>query len=49
MEFTDSLSINAPMEHVRAAGLDLAAATQWMQGVVRIERLDDGPLRVGSQ
>ena len=27
MEFTDSLSINAPMERVRAAGLDLAAAT----------------------
>lgn len=29
--------------------LDLEAANHWMQGLVGIERLDDGPMRVGSQ
>ena len=29
--------------------LDLEAANQWMQGLVGIERIDDGPMQVGSQ
>lgn len=29
--------------------LDLEAANHWMQGLVGIERLDDGPMQVGSQ
>ncbi|MGM7722224.1 SRPBCC family protein [Metabacillus sp. Hm71] len=29
--------------------LDLDSAKQWMQGLVGIERLDEGPLQVGSQ
>ncbi|WP_152656450.1 SRPBCC family protein [Oceanobacillus sp. CFH 90083] len=29
--------------------LDLEAAKQWMQGLVRIERLDEGPLEAGSR
>lgn len=29
--------------------LDLDAARHWMQGLVRMERLDDGPMRVGSR
>src|SRR5690242_14458783 len=29
--------------------LDLDSAKNWMQGLVGIERLDDGPLQVGSQ
>lgn len=29
--------------------LNLDAANQWMQGLVGIERLDDGPMQVGSQ
>lgn len=29
--------------------LDLDAANHWMQGLVGIERLDDGPMQVGSQ
>ncbi|WP_313804869.1 SRPBCC family protein [Cytobacillus sp.] len=28
---------------------DLESASRWMQGLVRIERLDEGPLQVGSQ
>ncbi|NQD64618.1 polyketide cyclase / dehydrase and lipid transport [Bacillus haikouensis] len=29
--------------------LDLDAARHWMQGLVKMERLDDGPLREGSE
>ncbi|WP_102346277.1 SRPBCC family protein [Bacillus sp. Marseille-P3661] len=29
--------------------LDLDAAKNWMQGLVRIKRLDEGPLQVGSE
>lgn len=29
--------------------LDLDSAKNWMEGLVRIERLDEGPLQVGSQ
>lgn len=29
--------------------LDLDAAKNWMQGLVRIERLDEGPMQAGSQ
>lgn len=29
--------------------LDLESAKNWMQGLVKIERLDDGPMQVGSQ
>jgi carbon monoxide dehydrogenase subunit G len=29
--------------------LDLEAAKHWMQGLIGIERLDEGPLHVGSQ
>ncbi|WRP07277.1 SRPBCC family protein [Rossellomorea aquimaris] len=29
--------------------LDLDAAKDWMQGLVEIERIDEGPLREGSQ
>lgn len=29
--------------------LDLESANHWMQGLVRIERLDEGDLQVGSQ
>ncbi len=29
--------------------LDLDSAKLWMQGLVRINRLDEGPIRVGSQ
>ena len=29
--------------------LDLDSAKRWMQGLVRIERLDEGPMQTGSQ
>lgn len=49
MEFTETLLVRAPVDVVRATCLDLDAAARWMPGLVRIERMDQGPLRVGSQ
>jgi carbon monoxide dehydrogenase subunit G len=36
-------------EETYAGLLDLDSAHQWMQGLVEIERTDQGPLQVGSQ
>jgi len=41
--------ISAPPDGVFATLTDLDAAGQWMPSFVRIERLDQGPLRVGSE
>ena len=37
------------MQQVYHGLLDLEAAKHWMRGLVGIERLDDGPMQVGSQ
>ncbi|MGE6753577.1 SRPBCC family protein [Rossellomorea sp. NPDC071047] len=36
-------------EKAYASLLDLDSAKDWMQGIVGIERMDEGPLREGSQ
>jgi carbon monoxide dehydrogenase subunit G len=36
-------------EEAYASLLDLESAKQWMQGLVGIERMDEGPLREGSE
>lgn len=36
-------------QKVYSSLLDLDAANEWMQGLVRMERLDDGPVKVGSE
>ncbi|MGP4072741.1 SRPBCC family protein [Piscibacillus sp. B03] len=41
--------INVPKEKAYESLLDLDDAQHWMQGLVRMERLDDGPIRVGSE
>lgn len=38
-----------PKEKAYNSLLDLDSAKLWMQGLVGIERLDDGPMQVGSQ
>jgi carbon monoxide dehydrogenase subunit G len=38
-----------PREIVYQGLIDLDEAQKWMQGFVGIQRLDDGPLKVGSQ
>jgi len=42
-------TIAVSKENAYAGLLDLDAAQNWMQGFVKIERLDEGPLQVGSQ
>lgn len=37
-----------PKDKVYVGLLDLDAAKHWMQGFVRIERIDEGPMKVGS-
>lgn len=49
MEFTETILINAPAAEVQHACLNLDTAQQWMKGLVRVERLDQGPLRAGSR
>ncbi|KKI90639.1 polyketide cyclase / dehydrase and lipid transport [Bacillus sp. SA1-12] len=41
--------IKVPKQKAYEGLLDLDSAKQWMQGFVGINRLDEGPLRVGSQ
>ncbi|MGM0901614.1 MAG: SRPBCC family protein [Bacillota bacterium] len=38
-----------PRENVYEGLIDLDEAKKWMQGFVGIQRLDDGPMKVGSQ
>lgn len=42
-------TFQVPQEKVYEALLDLDAAKHWMEGLVRMERLDDGPMKVGSE
>lgn len=42
-------TIKVSSEQVYNSFLDLDSAKEWMQGLVRIERLDDGPIQEGSQ
>jgi uncharacterized protein YndB with AHSA1/START domain len=43
------VTIAAPPERVCAAVLDLDRMGEWMKGLVRIERLTEGPLAKGTQ
>lgn len=49
IQFEVKRNIDAPIDKTYEALLDLEAAKNWMQGLVRIERLDEGPMRVGSE
>lgn len=48
IQFEVDRTIQAPKEDVFAGLLDLKSAEQSMQGLVRIERLDEGPMHEGS-
>lgn len=48
VQFEVQRIIEAPKEVVYAGLLDLESAEGWMQGLVGIERLDEGPMREGS-
>lgn len=49
IRFEVKKSIQVSQEKTYTGLLDLDAAREWMQGFVGIERLDDGPIQVGSQ
>lgn len=49
IQFEVKRSIHVSQEKAFMSLLDLDAARQWMQGLVRMERLDEGPMKAGSQ
>lgn len=48
IHFQVKKSVNATKQDVYRGLLDLDSARLWMQGLVRIERLDNGQMHVGS-
>ncbi|CAN7535431.1 SRPBCC family protein [Peribacillus frigoritolerans] len=48
IQFETKETFNVPREKVYEGLLDLDSAKHWMQGLVRIERLDEGSIKVGS-
>ena len=49
MIFSSSVEIDRPTDVVFAVFSDVAAWPSWTGSVTSVDRLDDGPLRVGSQ
>lgn len=49
IRFEVKRTIKIPKQKAYTGLLDLDSAKQWMQGLVGIARLDEGPIHVGSQ
>ena len=49
MHFEHSVSIAAPPHQVFDRYVDVARWPEWLETMTSVERLDDGPLRVGSR
>lgn len=49
MQITETVTIDAPIERVWALTLDLDALATITPTVIAVERLDDGPVQVGSR
>lgn len=49
IRFDVKRTVKVPKQTAYESLLDLDSAKQWMQGFVRIERLDEGTMQVGSQ
>lgn len=48
IQFEVKRTMQVPIQQAYHALLDLEAAQHWMQGLVRMERLDEGPMKEGS-
>jgi len=49
LSFRTETTIGAPPEEVMAAMADLDGWSAWMQGLVRAEKLTDGPFGIGTR
>ncbi|MFG6117849.1 SRPBCC family protein [Thalassobacillus sp. B23F22_16] len=49
IRFDVTRNIHVPQQKAYTSLLDLDAAEHWMKGFVRMERLDEGPIREGSE
>ncbi|WP_407270464.1 SRPBCC family protein [Radiobacillus sp. PE A8.2] len=49
IRFEAKETFQVPKQKVYTSLLDLDSAKQWMQGLVSMERLDQGPMQVGSE
>lgn len=49
MTFEETIEIAAPAERIAATMIDVARWSEWTASITRIERLDEGPLRIGSR
>ncbi|MEO0827006.1 MAG: SRPBCC family protein [Cyanobacteria bacterium J06642_9] len=49
ISFTSEFEIEAPPAQVVAAMVDFDSWHRWMDGLVKIEKLTDGPYGVGTQ
>jgi carbon monoxide dehydrogenase subunit G len=49
IRFEVKRNVRVPRQKVYQGLIDLDCAENWMQGLVGIHRLDDGPLQVGSE
>jgi uncharacterized protein YndB with AHSA1/START domain len=49
IQFEVKRIFHVPKKEAYSALIDLDSAEHWMQGLVRMERLDEGPLKEGSQ
>lgn len=49
MRFTATFDINAPAARVWSVIIDIERWHEWTPSILRIEKLDAGPLRVGSR
>lgn len=49
IQFDAQMLFKVPKDTLYQSLLDVDAAKHWMQGLVRMERLDEGPMKVGSR
>ena len=48
LNFTTELEIHAPQQQVFDCMTDLDGYQQWMHGLLRVDKLTDGPVAVGN-